>query len=842
LTNSDKKLAFWSIPASKVLQELQTTTEGLKGSESSERLKIYGANILKPKKRSDALKILLSQFKSPVTLLLLFAAGLSFFLQESTNTIIIVTIIVISSLLGFWQEKGSADAFEKLLSAVQIRAAVLRDGKKTEVPVEEIVPGDIIILSAGDMIPADCLILESNDLFVSEATLTGESYPVEKSVGALKAESPLAKRINSLWMGTSVVSGSGKALAVFTGKETEFGKISETLRLRPPRTEFEEGVSRFGYFLMEVTMLMVVAIFAINVYLQRPVLDSFLFSLALAVGLTPQLLPAIISVNLSHGAREMAQNKVIVKRLASIENLGSMSLLCSDKTGTLTEGELQLHSFQDLKGDQNEKVLLYASLNAYYQKGFENPIDRAILSQNKVDLAQYEKLGEIPYDFIRKRLSILVSKSGTNLMITKGALSNILNVCSLAEIEPGKTVEILEIKEQIEQQFKEFSEKGFRTLGVAYREMGQQKTIKKEQETGMTFLGFLFFFDPPKPGISKTIQSMEQLGISLKIITGDNKFVAASISREIGLKNSKVITGSELDKMSSEALIAQVNDTDFFAEIEPNQKERIILALKKSGKVVGYMGDGINDASALHAADVGISVDSAADVAKDAADIVLMEKSLDALVEGVKGGRKTFANTLKYVFMATSANFGNMFSMAGASLFLPFLPLLPTQILLTNLLTDFPEMTIATDTVDRELVEKPHRWDMGFIRKFMIVFGITSSVFDYLTFGVLLLLLPGRIEEFRTGWFIESVISASMIVLVIRSRKPFFKSKPGKYLLAATLLIGGITLCLPLTPLGVPFGFKPLPISVILILGIIVGLYILTAEIIKNIFYKRVKF
>ena len=424
-----------------MLQELQTTTEGLKGSESSERLKIYGANILKPKKRSDALKILLSQFKSPVTLLLLFAAGLSFFLQESTNTIIIVTIIVISSLLGFWQEKGAADAFEKLLSAVQIRATVLRDGKKTEVPVEEIVPGDIIILNAGDMIPADCLILESNDLFVSEATLTGESYPVEKSVGALKAESPLAKRVNSLWMGTSVVSGSGKALVVFTGKETEFGKISETLRLRPPKTEFEEGVSHFGYFLMEVTMLMVVAIFAINVYLQRPVLDSFLFSLALAVGLTPQLLPAIISVNLSHGAREMAQNKVIVKRLASIENLGSMNLLCSDKTGTLTEGELQLHSFQDLKGDQNEKVLLYASLNAYYQKGFENPIDRAILLQNKVDLAQYEKLDEIPYDFVRKRLSILVSKSGTNLMITKGALPNILEICSIAEAEPGKTVE-----------------------------------------------------------------------------------------------------------------------------------------------------------------------------------------------------------------------------------------------------------------------------------------------------------------------------------------------------------------------------------------------------------------
>jgi len=825
-----------------MMQELQTTTEGLKSSEIDERLKRYGANILKPKKRSDTLTLLLSQFKSPITLILLFAAGLAFFLHEPTDTIIITIIILVSSLLGFWQEKGAADAFEKLLATVQIRAAVLRDGEDKEIPVEEIIPGEIIILSAGDMIPADCLILDSNDLFVSEATLTGETYPVEKTADLLKAETPLAKRTNSLWMGTSVVSGSGKVLAISTGKGTEFGKISEKLKLRPPETEFEKGISRFGNFLMEVTMLLVMAIFAINVYLQRPILDSFLFSLALAVGLTPQLLPAIISVNLSHGAREMAQKKVIVKRLVSIENLGSMNLLCSDKTGTLTEGELQLQSFQDLKGEQNEKVLLYASLNAYYQKGFENPIDRAILAQNKLDLAEYEKLDEIPYDFVRKRLSILVSKSGTNMMITKGALPNILEICSLAEAEPGKTVEISELKERIERQFEEFSEKGLRTIGIAYKEIGQQKTIGKELEKGMIFLGFLFFFDPPKPDIIKTIESMGQLGISLKIITGDNKLVAASISREVGLKNSRVLTGSEIGKMSSEALMRQVNDTDVFAEVEPNQKEHIILALKKSGNVVGYIGDGINDASALHAADVGISVDSAADVAKEAADIVLMEKSLDALVEGVKEGRKTFANTLKYVFMATSANFGNMFSMAGASLFLPFLPLLPTQILLMNLLTDFPEMTIATDTVDREMIEKPRRWDIGFIRKFMMVFGLTSSVFDYLTFGVLLLILPGQIEQFRTGWFMESVISASMIVLVIRSRKSFFRSRPGKYLLATTLLIVGLTLCFPLIPFAAPFGFKPLPISVILIIGAIVGLYILAAETIKKIFYKRVKF
>ena len=842
LTEEQSNSEFWSIPVPEMIQRLQTTAEGLSSSESNERLKKYGANLLKPKKSSDALTILLSQFKSPIILILLFAAGLSFFLGDTTDTVIIVTIILISSLLGFWQEKGAADAFEKLLSAVEVKATVLRDGKGKEIPIEQIVPGDVIIFGAGDIVPADCLILESKGLFVNEATLTGETYPVEKSTKTLNAETPLAQRTNSLWMGTSVESGSGKALAVATGKKTEFGKISEELKTSAPETEFERGIAKFGHFLLEVTMLLVISIFAINVYFQRPILDSFLFSLALAVGLTPQLLPAIISVNLSHGAREMAQNKVIVKRLASIENLGSMNLLCSDKTGTLTEGELQLYSIRDVKGDQNEKILLYASLNAYYQKGFKNPIDRAILAHNKFDVGEYKRLDEVPYDFMRKRLSVLVSKNENSMMITKGALSNILEICTLAEVEPGKAVKISEVKDKIEQQYKEFSEKEFRTLGVAYRDMDKQTKIEKEQEDGMTFLGFLLFFDPLKPDIAKTIENMEQLGISLKIITGDNRLVAASISKEVGFKASRILTGSEIYQMTSEALVRKVNDIDIFAEVEPNQKEHIILALKKRGNVVGYMGDGINDASALHAADVGISVDSAADVAKEAADIVLMEKSLDALVEGVKGGRKTFANTLKYVFMATSANFGNMFSMAGASLFLPFLPLLPTQILLTNLLTDFPEMTIATDTVDKELIEEPHRWNINFIRKFMMVFGFTSSVFDYLTFGILILLLPGMIEQFRTGWFIESVISASMIVLVIRSRKPFFKSKPGKYLLVATMLILVLTLCFPLTPFAALFGFKPLPLKVILIVGAIIGLYIFTAEAIKRIFYRKVKF
>jgi Mg2+-importing ATPase len=571
-------------------------------------------------------------------------------------------------------------------------------------------------------------------------------------------------------------------------------------------------------------------------------MDSFLFALALAVGLTPQLLPAIISINLAHGAKRMALNKVIVKRLAAIENFGSMDVLCSDKTGTLTEGVVKLHSALDVGGQESEKVLLYAFLNAFYETGFRNPIDEAIRKYRQLDLSGFRKLDEIPYDFIRKRLSILVSKNEVPLLVMKGALPNVLDVCSFAEIAEGKIVDLGTVKEQIQQRFEEHSHKGFRTLGVAYRDVLSGTSITKEHETGMTFLGFLILFDPPKSGIIETIKQLKQLGVSLKVITGDNRLLAANVSQQMELLNPHILTGGDLHQMSDEALLKQVNDVDVFAEVEPNHKERIILALKKAGHVVGYMGDGINDASAIHAADVGISIDSAVDVAKEAADIVLLEKDLKVLVQGVREGRMTFANTLKYVFMASSANFGNMFSMAGASLFLSFLPLLPKQILLTNLLTDFPEMTIATDRVDRELVEKPRRWNIQFIRNFMLTFGLLSSVFDYLTFGVLLLILQATTDQFRTGWFLESVISASVTVLVIRTRKSFFRSKPGRYLLMATLLIGVVTILLPITPLAGLLGFQPLPISTLLVIGMIVVLYIIAAEIVKRSFYKKVNF
>ncbi len=833
---------FWSLPAAELLEQLQTTPLGITSDEARQRLTRFGSNILKPRKRSDSLALLLTQFKSPITLILLFAAGLSFFLHEQVDVLIILTIVFISGILGFWQERGATNAIEKLLAIVQIKAMVLRDGSPIEIHVEEIVPGDVIVLNGGDIIPGDCLILESKDLFVDEATLTGETYPVEKSAGVLAKETQLGKRNNTLFMSTHMVSGSAKAVVVCTGTETEFGKISERLKLRPPETEFERGVRRFGYFLMEITLLLVISIFAINTYMSRPVLEALLFSLALAVGLTPQLLPAIISVNLAHGAKRMAQQKVIVKRLASIENFGSMNVLCSDKTGTLTEGVVRVNSTLDVEGKESEKVHFYAYLNAFFETGFTNPIDSAIRNHRQFDVSGCQKLDEVPYDFIRKRLSILVLKDDKHLMVTKGALQNVLAVCSSAEASDGNIVDMVTVNEHIQQCFENYSSKGLRVLGVAYRDVGSDLLITKDHEAAMIFSGFIVLFDPPKAGIAQTINQLHHLGISLKVVTGDNKLVAANVSQQVGFSDPQILTGSQLRSMSDEALRMRVNDISIFAEVEPNQKERIILALKKSGNVVGYIGDGVNDASALHAADVGISVDSAVDVAKDAADIVLLEKDLGVLVQGVREGRMTFANTLKYVFMATSANFGNMFSMAGVSLFLPFLPLLPGQILLTNLMTDIPEMTIATDSVDGEMVDHPRRWDIGFIRNFMLVFGILSSVFDILTFGALFFILHATTDQFRTGWFMESVISASLIVLVIRTKKPFFKSIPGKYLSAVTLLIVASALLFPFMPIGNVFGFSQLPISFLLLMGLIVAFYIIAAEIVKAVFYSRVKF
>jgi len=837
---SPQSLPFWSLTPAELFRRLETSECGVGSVEARARLARLGANVPRLRWRAGTVALLLSQFTSPIVLILLFAVCLAFFLGQHTDALIILTIVLGSGLLGFWQERGAAGAVEALLARVRIKATVVRDGKQVEVPVEEVVPGDVAVLNAGDLIPGDCLILESKDLYVDEATMTGETFPVEKAPcpRPLPQETPLGRRSNSLFLGTHVVSGTAMAIVVHTGSETEFSQVSRRMALGRPETEFERGVRRFGYLLMEVTLILVIAIFAINVALARPVLDSFLFSLALAVGLTPQLLPAIVSVNLAHGARRMAERRVIVKRLASIEDFGSMNVLCSDKTGTLTEGVVHVHSAIDFEGNPSEKTRLYAFLNARYESGFANPIDQAIRADRPFDLTGYRKLDEVPYDFLRRRLSILVEENGRPLLVTKGALASVLEVCSSAETAGGRVVDIEVARAEIDHRYVKLGIEGFRTLGVAYRDLDPGSCLTREHETGMTFVGLLVLYDPPKDHIAETVQQLRELGVSLKVVTGDNRHVAEAIGMMVGVEHPNVLTGEAILRMSDQALVQRVGEVSVFAEVEPNQKERILLAFKKAGNVVGYLGDGINDAPALHAADVGISVDSAVDVAKEAADIVLMEKGLDVLAEGIREGRVTFANTLKYVYIATSANFGNMFSMAGISLVLPYLPLLPKQILLLNLLTDLPEMAIATDRVDHEFVERPRRWDIRAIREFMVVFGAVSSLFDYATFGLLLLVLGATPVEFRTGWFLESVVSATVIVLVIRTRRPFYASLPGKALAVSTGLVVGATLALPYTPLGGLLGLGSLPVTFVPALGGIVALYVATAEGVKRLYFR----
>jgi Mg2+-importing ATPase len=836
---SDATEGFCDLPHEAAFLKVDSRPGGLTSIEGDRRVVEFGPNSLESSSRNSSLFLFLHQFKTPITLLLIGAALLSFALQDRTDALIILAIVLISSLLGWWQEKGAADAVAQLMKLVQIRAHVLRDGIEADLPIESVVPGDIVMLTAGDVIPGDSLLLESKELFVDEASFTGETFPVEKETGVLPADTPLAKQSNSLFMGSHVVSGKAKALVMKTAKMTEFGKITGRLQLRPPETDFEHGIRRFGYMLMEITLVLVVIIFAINVFLERPVLDSFLFSLALAVGLTPQLLPAIITVNLATGARRMAKHKVIVKRLSSIENFGSMNILCTDKTGTITEGKVELHSMIDPSGKESEKVRHFAWLNASLQQGFHNPIDDAIVGSVPDEVHEYVLKSEVPYDFVRRRLTVQVTNTEGGLAITKGAVNQVLEVCSQVELHNGTKVPLCELQAEIIEQYHELSSRSYRTLGVAYVPFPDNVDFQKDDEKEMIFLGFVILYDPLKPNVKDTIDDLNELGVRLKLITGDNALVAQSLTEQLGMRDAVILTGPELQKMSDQALLYQVSAADVFAEVDPMQKEQIIRSLQKGGNVVGFMGDGINDAAALHAADVGISVDSAVDVAKEAAVIVLLDHDLSVLLEGIKEGRRTFANTMKYVFMATSANFGNMFSMAGASLFLPFLPLLPKQILLTNLMTDFPETTISTDQVDAESIASPRRWDIGFIKRFMLTFGLLSSMFDFLTFGALLYILSADEQQFQTGWFMESVISASLIVLVIRTRMPFFTSIPGKYLSIATGLVFISVLILPLTPLASLFGFVPLPLEFYALMLVIVSLYIVSAEFTKRWFYRH---
>jgi len=837
----DETTAYWAMSSDEALTHFRSTPQGLTAEEAQRRLSEYGPNLLKPRRHASALTVFLRQFMNSIVIILLVGTVIAAVTGDWSDALIILAIVLGSSVLSFVQEYSAGNAVERLNAQVEIKATVLRDGTPVQLPAANVVPGDVILLSAGSLIAADGILLEARDLYVSQAVLTGETFPVAKNVGAVAATASLASRTNTVYMGTSVRSGTGRALIASTGRCSELGTIAGRLTLRAPETSFERGVRSFGHLLTQVMLVLAIVIYAANVLLQKPMLDSLLFSVALAVGLTPQLLPAITTITLAQGAQLMARRGVIVKRLECIEDFGSMDTLCTDKTGTLTMGVVELSGAFDVLGNRSDTVARWALINASLETGLANPMDEAIRDAVHSDLSGVTKVDEVPYDFHRKRLSVVARDADGTWLVTKGALDEVLSVCTQVATPDGVADLDRAWRDRIEGQFAEWSGQGFRVLAVGIRLVEPKAQYDREDEHDLILAGLLRFFDPPKADVGAVIRDLAELGIELKIITGDNRLVAMHIAETIGLPVKGVLDGDEIDRTKDEALWQLADHTTLFAEVDPNEKERIILALKKMGHNVGYMGDGINDAPALHSADVSISVDGAVDVAKDAADLVLQRRDLGVLAEGIRQGRKTFANTLKYIFATTSANFGNMLSMAGASLFLPFLPMLPKQILLTNFLSDFPAMNIAADSVDAEWTTSPHRWNMRFIRDFMITFGAISSIFDYVTFGVLLLVLKVSTDQFRTAWFIESVLTELLVLLVVRTQRRFWKSRAAPGLRWAVLAIAVITIALPLSPLRPLLGFAVLPWPVILVLVLITLLYAAATELAKHWYYRRVQ-
>ncbi|EHO82355.1 magnesium-translocating P-type ATPase [Eubacterium infirmum F0142] len=837
---------FWTYESKDMLKKLNADENGLSGREAEKRIDEYGQNILEERRSSSNLEMFINQFKNPIIIILIFAAFLSIFLKDYTDGIIILIIIMISSLLSYSHESKANNAVKKLLSSVSVTSSVLRDGKFEEIDNAMLTVGDIIKVKTGDMIPADCLIIEANSLSMDESSLTGETFPVEKNNQKVSADTVLSNRKNSLWMGTHVISGSGRAVIVNLAKDSEFGKITASLGEKDSATDFEKGIKSFGNLILHVTTFLIGLIFVFNIFLNKPFLESFMFALALSVGLTPQMLPAIISVNLSQGAKRMSEQGVIVKKLNAIENFGSMTVMCSDKTGTITQGKVKLDGALDCNGNKSDNIYRLAAINSYFQEGYANPIDSAILDTRTDDFSNYKKIFEIPYSFESKLLSVAVrtdqNASGRNIMVTKGALTNVLDVCKTYENSDNSVGNIEDVKSQILDMFDKYSSQGYRVLGIAYKLIEDGIDVKSQKAEDMIFSGLLLFIDPLKDDIKDVVAEMNRLGVSLKMITGDNHLIAKNIGAQIGLNPGKILLGDELDSYSISQLNKKVLDIDIFAEISPNQKEKIIMAYKQAGEIVGYMGDGINDSPAIKQADVGVSVNTAADTAKDAASIVLLKNSLKVLISGINEGRRTFINTLKYIFIATSANFGNMFSMAGASLFLNFLPLLPKQILLTNLMTDFPSLQIASDSVDEEWLKRPVKWDMKFIKKFMILFGIISSVFDYMTFAVLLFIFKANEETFHTGWMLESIISAMVVMIIVRTARPVFASRPNSKLLIAIVGVAVALLAIIYSPINIYLGLISLPIKLLLALLGVSLIYALTAEILKKSFYEHNSF
>ena len=762
----------------------------------------------------------MSQFTSPIELILIGATVLSMALGGVADGLIILTIVMASGALGFEQERRAGRVVEALLAQVRTHADVIRDGVETEVSIDDVVVGDVVVLRAGDVVPADARVREARDLLIDESTLTGESFPVEKHAGE-----------SMVFFGTHVASGTGQVVVTAVGSATKFGTLVAQVESRDVTTRFERGLTAFGVMLVRAMVVLVAAIFVINVVLQRPVVESLLFSLALAVGLTPQMLPAIVAVSLSTGARRMAAEQVVVKRLDAIEDFGTMDVLCTDKTGTLTTGVVRLDTALDARGGVSEEVLALARLNAGLQHGFPNPLDAAVLGDtDRPD--PNRRLDEIPYDFTRRRLSVLVADA-VPMLVTKGACHEVFDVCNSIRVD-GRDDPMAKWRRIVEERVEHLSAQGFRVLALATRDLPERSTVSVSDEERMVLRGLLSFTDPVKPGAADAIRSLTGLGVNVKMITGDNRHAARHIADAVGLFSDEIVTGSTIDEWSDEILESRVSSVSVFAEIDPIHKERLVRALQRADHTVGYLGDGINDAAALHAADVGISVDSAVDVAKQSASIVLLDKSLSVVVDGVRLGRRTFANTMKYVRVTISANFGNMLSVAAAAAFLPFLPLLPRQILLLNFLSDVPGTTIAFDDVDPEQIDRPHTWNLVGIRRFMITFGLVSYVFDLASFAVLRVVLDADTDLFRTGWFLVSTATELTAMLVLRSSRPFWRSRPVRGLLVSSGVVAVATVLLPFTPLASSFGFVAPTAAVLGLVAVVTLGYVIVNELVKR--------
>ena len=752
------------------------SSDGLTYDDAEIRLDEYGPNELATMRTVSPIISFLRLFADPLLIVLIISGIISFFSGEFRGAIIIGAIALISSILQFVQEYTSEQTARKLARQVAVTSTVLRNGAYVEVPITQLVPGDAILLGVGDIVPADVRVLTAKDFFVDQSTLTGESVPVEKwPYEGPRAPASLPDMDHVVFFGTNVVSGTATAIVAETGSRTQFGRLARTLTEERPKTEFQRGIERFTAMLVRIVVGLVIFIFLGNIFMRRGVLDSLLFSVAVAVGITPELLPMIITINLTAGARAMAKNRVIVKRLQSIQNLGSMDILCTDKTGTLTEGKLDLNAYTDAEGKPSRHVLELAAVNSYFQASLKSPMDAAIGAHiSPEDLNRYTKVDEIPFDFTRKRVSVVAGTSDGRLLITKGAPESVLEICAHVE-QGGESKDMTpELRRIIDSEFMKLSADGYRALAVAYKHIENDRTIYSiSDEANLIFVGYVSFIDPPKATAQQAVQEAERLGVAIKILTGDNELVTARICERVDLKVKGILMGHEVDTLNDDELAYRAEQSTICARLSPEQKNRIIVALKNKGHVLGYMGDGINDAPSLRAADVGISVENAVDIAREAADIILLEAGLDILDTGIIEGRKTFANTLKYIMMGTSSNFGNVFSVPAALFIVPFLPMRPVQILLNNLLYDFAQVTIPTDRVDEEQIAKPRRWDIDFIRNFMVIFGPISSVFDILIFVVLLRVFNAGEALFQTGWFLQSLATQTLVIHIIRSRHGF---------------------------------------------------------------------